>query len=130
MVDPNNYLEYHFNEQVCRLYVVPGVSMDTKFQAQTRQEIKVLLNIPTYLIIFKINNFMNLIVCPDTRFPVKFLGLHVVQGELPSESQEGQHLQGPLQHECQRILHGHPIPQVKFVSMLFDLISSDCYLLL
>lgn len=41
LIDEEEYIEYKMNEQLSRLYLVPGVSMDTKFQPRTRKEIKV-----------------------------------------------------------------------------------------
>jgi len=41
LVNHEEYLECRINEQMCRLYIVPGVPIDTKFQAKTRNEIKV-----------------------------------------------------------------------------------------
>ena len=41
MIDASLYLEHRQNDQIRGLYIIPGVPMDTKFQAQTRQEIKV-----------------------------------------------------------------------------------------
>ena len=41
MIDRDEYIEYKMSEQLSRLYIVPGVSMDTKFQPRTRKEIKV-----------------------------------------------------------------------------------------
>jgi len=43
LIDPDVYLESKLNEQISRLYIVPGVSMETKFKARTRNEIKVIL---------------------------------------------------------------------------------------
>lgn len=37
--DSKDYLEHRDNEQRCRLYIVPGVPRDTKFETQTRHEI-------------------------------------------------------------------------------------------
>jgi len=42
LVSHEEFLECRINEQLCRLYIVPGVSLDTKFQAKTRNEIKVI----------------------------------------------------------------------------------------
>ncbi|KAK4883136.1 hypothetical protein RN001_006455 [Aquatica leii] len=39
-IDPNLYLEAVIHEQLVRLYVIMGISMDTKFQPKTRNEIK------------------------------------------------------------------------------------------
>ncbi|KAF5287707.1 hypothetical protein FQA39_LY15807 [Lamprigera yunnana] len=39
-IDPNLYLEAIIHEQLVRLYVIMGISMDTKFQPKTRNEIK------------------------------------------------------------------------------------------
>lgn len=39
-VDPESYLESVINEQLVRLYVIQGISRDTKFQPRTRFEIK------------------------------------------------------------------------------------------
>lgn len=39
-IDPNLYLESVINEQLVRLYVIPGISRKTKFQPKTRYEIK------------------------------------------------------------------------------------------
>lgn len=39
-IDPNMYLESVINEQLVRLYVIPGISKETKFQPKTRYEIK------------------------------------------------------------------------------------------
>jgi len=41
LVDPEEFLEYRRNEQLSRLYIVPGIPLDTKFEAKTRNEIKV-----------------------------------------------------------------------------------------
>ncbi|XP_064607984.1 m7GpppN-mRNA hydrolase-like [Liolophura sinensis] len=40
LVDKNEYLENQMNDQLTRLYIVPGVPMTTKFQPKTRKEIK------------------------------------------------------------------------------------------
>lgn len=40
LIDENRFLENRFNDQISRLYIVPGVPQDTPFQAKTRQEIK------------------------------------------------------------------------------------------
>ncbi|XP_071170155.1 m7GpppN-mRNA hydrolase-like [Mytilus edulis] len=40
LIDRNEYLENHFNDQLSRLYIVPGVPLDTKFKPKTRKEIK------------------------------------------------------------------------------------------
>ncbi|CAG2204794.1 DCP2 [Mytilus edulis] len=42
LIDRNEYLENHFNDQLSRLYIVPGVPLDTKFKPKTRKEIKLL----------------------------------------------------------------------------------------
>ncbi|BES97306.1 unnamed protein product [Nesidiocoris tenuis] len=39
-MDPTEYVEATINEQTVRLYVVPGISMDTQFTPKTRNEIK------------------------------------------------------------------------------------------
>lgn len=39
-LDPDNYFEAIINEQLVRLYVISGISRDTKFQPRTRYEIK------------------------------------------------------------------------------------------
>lgn len=39
-IDPEFYLESVINEQLVRLYVITGISTDTKFQPRTRYEIK------------------------------------------------------------------------------------------
>lgn len=39
-IDPDFYLESVINEQLVRLYVVTGISRETKFQPRTRYEIK------------------------------------------------------------------------------------------
>jgi len=41
LVNHEEFLECRINEQLCRLYIVHGVPLDTKFQAKTRNEIKV-----------------------------------------------------------------------------------------
>lgn len=45
LVDKNEYLENQMNDQLTRLYIVPGVPMTTKFQPKTRKEIKVCENV-------------------------------------------------------------------------------------
>ncbi|XP_021342865.1 m7GpppN-mRNA hydrolase-like isoform X2 [Mizuhopecten yessoensis] len=40
LIDKNAFLENHFNDQLTRLYIVPGVPLSTKFQPKTRKEIK------------------------------------------------------------------------------------------
>lgn len=40
LIDENQYLEYKYNGQLSRLYIIPGVSQETHFEATTRQEIK------------------------------------------------------------------------------------------
>ncbi|XP_069138186.1 m7GpppN-mRNA hydrolase-like [Argopecten irradians] len=40
LIDKNDFLENHFNDQLTRLYIVPGVPLNTKFQPKTRKEIK------------------------------------------------------------------------------------------
>lgn len=40
MIDDKEYIESTVNDQTVRLYVVPGVNEDTKFQPKTRNEIK------------------------------------------------------------------------------------------
>lgn len=37
---PENFLEFKLNEQISRLYIIPGVSMDTQFAPRTRKEIR------------------------------------------------------------------------------------------
>ena len=44
-VDPQAFIEYRMNEQVNRLYIVPGVSMETDFEPRTRNEIKVYIEL-------------------------------------------------------------------------------------
>lgn len=39
-IDAENYLESVINEQLVRLYIVTGISLETKFQPRTRYEIK------------------------------------------------------------------------------------------
>jgi len=39
-IDPNLYLESVIHEQLVRLYIIMGISMGTKFQPRTRNEIK------------------------------------------------------------------------------------------
>lgn len=39
-MDTDEYLEKHFNEQQCRLFLVPDVPLDTVFLPKTRREIK------------------------------------------------------------------------------------------
>lgn len=39
-IDPSFYFESVINEQLVRLYVITGISMETKFQPRTRYEIK------------------------------------------------------------------------------------------
>lgn len=39
-IDPDLYFESVINEQLVRLYVITGISRDTKFQPRTRYEIK------------------------------------------------------------------------------------------
>ena len=41
MIDKDEYIEFKMNEQNSRLYIVPGVSMETKFAPRTRKEIRV-----------------------------------------------------------------------------------------
>jgi len=41
MVNHDLFLECRVNEQLSRLYIVPGVPLNTNFQAKTRNEIKV-----------------------------------------------------------------------------------------
>ena len=41
LINENDYIETTFNEQLARLYIVPGVPKDAKFEPQTRGEIKV-----------------------------------------------------------------------------------------
>jgi len=43
LVNCDEFLECRISEQLSRLYIVPGVPLDTKFQAKTRNEIKVKL---------------------------------------------------------------------------------------
>ncbi|XP_077989029.1 m7GpppN-mRNA hydrolase-like [Glandiceps talaboti] len=40
LLDQNEYIEQRINEQVIRLYIIPCVSKETKFQPKTRKEIK------------------------------------------------------------------------------------------
>lgn len=40
MINENDFLEHHLNEQLIRLYIIPGVPKDTEFKPKTRQEIK------------------------------------------------------------------------------------------
>jgi len=44
LVSDDEFLECRINEQVCRLYIVPGVPLNTQFNAKTRNEIKVKLH--------------------------------------------------------------------------------------
>jgi len=41
LVNHDLFLECRVNEQLNRLYIVPGVPLNTNFQAKTRNEIKV-----------------------------------------------------------------------------------------
>ena len=41
LVNHEEYLECRVNEQLSRLYIVPGVPLGTQFRAKTRNEIKV-----------------------------------------------------------------------------------------
>lgn len=41
LINENDFIETTFNEQLARLYIVPGVPKDAKFEPQTRGEIKV-----------------------------------------------------------------------------------------
>jgi len=41
LVNHEEFLECRINEQLSRLYIVTGVPLNTKFQAKTRNEIKV-----------------------------------------------------------------------------------------
>lgn len=41
LIDKTDYMENYFNDQLTRLYIVPGVPLDTKFKPKTRKEIKV-----------------------------------------------------------------------------------------
>ena len=41
LINQEQFLECRINEQLSRLYIVPGVPLGTKFQAKTRNEIKV-----------------------------------------------------------------------------------------
>ncbi|KAI0233580.1 m7GpppN-mRNA hydrolase [Lamellibrachia satsuma] len=40
LIDPQAFIEYRMNEQLNRLYIVPGISMETEFEPRTRNEIK------------------------------------------------------------------------------------------
>lgn len=40
LINENDFIETTFNEQLARLYIVPGVPKDAKFEPQTRGEIK------------------------------------------------------------------------------------------
>ncbi|KAL0131963.1 hypothetical protein PUN28_000022 [Cardiocondyla obscurior] len=40
LIDKNEYIESVINDQTVRLYIISGVQKDTKFQPQTRKEIK------------------------------------------------------------------------------------------
>ncbi|XP_078689771.1 m7GpppN-mRNA hydrolase-like isoform X2 [Branchiostoma floridae x Branchiostoma belcheri] len=42
LLDPEAYIEHRMNEQLVRLYIVAGVSMETDFKPKTRKEIKCL----------------------------------------------------------------------------------------
>ena len=42
LIDPQAFIEYRMNEQLNRLYIVPGISMETEFEPRTRNEIKVI----------------------------------------------------------------------------------------
>ena len=41
LLEPDDYIEYKMSEQLSRLYLIPGVSMQTKFEPRTRNEIRV-----------------------------------------------------------------------------------------
>lgn len=41
LIDVGEYIDFKMHEQLSRLYLVPNVPMDTKFQPRTRNEIKV-----------------------------------------------------------------------------------------
>ena len=47
LIDREEYIEYKMNEQLTRLYLVPGVSQDTQFAPRTRKEIKVTRRYPS-----------------------------------------------------------------------------------
>jgi len=49
LVNEEEFLECRINEQLSRLYIVPGVPLGTKFQAKTRNEIKVKLAVFVYV---------------------------------------------------------------------------------
>ncbi|CAH1254383.1 DCP2 [Branchiostoma lanceolatum] len=42
LLDPEAYIEHRMNDQLVRLYIVAGVSMETDFKPKTRKEIKCL----------------------------------------------------------------------------------------
>jgi len=64
------YIELRINDQLARLYIIPGVPKNTKFNPKTRREIRVCVNlfssagILLWSFIFKIHNlygtFINL----------------------------------------------------------------------
>ena len=43
LISKSDFIENQLNDQLTRLYIIPGVTLDTHFQPQTRKEIKVSL---------------------------------------------------------------------------------------
>lgn len=44
------YIEQKITDQLVRLYIIPGVSKDTKFNPKTRKEIRVRTNFNTFFV--------------------------------------------------------------------------------
>lgn len=43
-INKDDYIELRINDQLARLYIIPGIPKDTKFNPKTRREIRV--NLP------------------------------------------------------------------------------------
>ena len=48
LINTNEYIEAHVNDQVVRLYIIPGINKNEKFEPKTRNEIKAVNWFPIY----------------------------------------------------------------------------------
>lgn len=44
------YIEQRISDQLARLYIIPGVPKDTKFNPKTRKEIRVYIHLDAFLL--------------------------------------------------------------------------------
>lgn len=62
------YIELHINDQLARLYIIPGVPKNTKFNPKTRREIRVCV-VWIYRNLVVELGFLKLMVCKIMKLP-------------------------------------------------------------